>query len=270
MKKTTIIFVALFFGVFYDSFGQSTDEIRKQLYEASENEQILKEFDSNIKPYGESKNSIVLSKNTVYKWHTHIKDPKKIQVTLYDSQENILFQNTPEQKGIVNFTTKCNKTGVNHLVIENMSDSEIHNILLLKFSERLEENVIVSKKSDIQQESPNIEFTDKEESYYFVVDEMPKFKGKSGNFDEFKKFIAQELKYPQDALAQKIEGRVFIQFVIGKEGYIKEAKIARGVHPALDQEALRVVYSSPRWEPGIKDNKSVNVVFTFPIGFKLQ
>ncbi|MBI9054009.1 MAG: M56 family metallopeptidase [Bacteroidales bacterium] len=103
---------------------------------------------------------------------------------------------------------------------------------------------------------------------YFTVDEMPKFNGKDQ--DEFRFFIQKNLRYPIEAQKNDKEGRIFVSFVVDKEGYVKNVKVERGVYPSLDQEAIRVVKLSPKWEPGIKDGKSVNVKYTFPIIFKLK
>jgi len=107
-----------------------------------------------------------------------------------------------------------------------------------------------------------------DEEIHFSVDSMPKFEGKPS--DEFRFFIQENLKYPEEAQKKKIEGRVFVQFDIDKEGYMRDVKIIRGVDPILDEEAVRVTELSPRWEPGIKNGESVRVRFTFPIIFRLS
>jgi len=106
------------------------------------------------------------------------------------------------------------------------------------------------------------------ELVYFNVEQMPKFQGKSA--DEFRLFIQKNLKYPEEAQKLGKEGRVFIAFTVGKNGDVKDVDVARGVHPSLDQEAIRVVNISPRWEPGLNEGKEVNVRYTFPIVFKLK
>ena len=67
-----------------------------------------------------------------------------------------------------------------------------------------------------------------------------------------------------------IQGRVYVQFVVDRDGGISNAKIARGVDPSLDQEALRVVNSLPKWKPGMQRGKPVRVSYTVPINFQLQ
>ena len=87
---------------------------------------------------------------------------------------------------------------------------------------------------------------------------------------EFARFIAKHLKYPEIAAENGVYGRVTLQFVIDESGKLVDPVILKGVDPALDAEALRVVLSSPRWTPGMQRNKAVKVSYTFPINFRLQ
>jgi len=107
-----------------------------------------------------------------------------------------------------------------------------------------------------------------DEEIFQIVENMPKFQGQDQ--DAFRLFIQQNLKYPIEAKKNKEQGRVFISFVVDKEGQIKNVKIERGVSPFLDKEAIRVVKSSPNWEPGTQGGQKVNVQYTFPIVFKLN
>ena len=107
-----------------------------------------------------------------------------------------------------------------------------------------------------------------EEEIYFTVDKMPKFQGKEQN--HFRVFIQENLKYPVIAQKNGISGRVFVQFDINSKGEVANAIVVRGADPELDKEALRVVNSSPKWEPGIEAGKPVIVRYTFPIVFALQ
>jgi protein TonB len=103
---------------------------------------------------------------------------------------------------------------------------------------------------------------------FYVVDEMPKFKGKG--LDEFRKYIQKKLIYPQSAAENGITGRVYISFVVSKKGKIKDVKVVRSVSSVLDKEAIRVVKSSPLWTPGKQSGKNIKVAYTVPIEFKLQ
>jgi periplasmic protein TonB len=112
------------------------------------------------------------------------------------------------------------------------------------------------------------EVVPEEEQVFFIVEEMPSFQG--GGEDAFRDWIAKNLRYPEIAADNGISGRVYVQFAVNSKGEVCDAVVVRGVDPALDKEALRVVLSSPRWEPGRQRGRPVKVQFTFPINFILQ
>ena len=100
-----------------------------------------------------------------------------------------------------------------------------------------------------------------------AVDIEPRFKNQSAN--AFSPWVTARLKYPKDAKAAGIEGTVVVKFVIGTNGGVQEVQILQGVYPSLDNEALRVIRSSPKWKPGTKDGKPVRVTYTLPVIFVL-
>ena len=102
---------------------------------------------------------------------------------------------------------------------------------------------------------------------FVVVEQMPEF---PGGMQALKKFLGQNVTYPEDAYKQKIEGRVIVEFTVKKDGSLSDFKVIRGVHPSLDSEALRVLKLQPRWKPGMQRNQAVNVKFTVPVTFSLQ
>jgi TonB family protein len=111
------------------------------------------------------------------------------------------------------------------------------------------------------------ENTIKEEQVFVIVEDMPEFPG--GEM-ALRKFIAAEVKYPAVAQEKGIQGKVYVSFVVEADGSVGRLKIARGVDPSLDQEALRIVSALPRWIPGKQGGKSVAVSYTVPISFVLQ
>jgi protein TonB len=108
-----------------------------------------------------------------------------------------------------------------------------------------------------------------EEQTFYIVEDMPTFNGGDPAV-EFRKYIAENMKYPQIAAENGISGRVIVQFVVNSKGMVTDAIVAASVDPALDKEALRVVMSSPPWTPGKQRGKPVKVFYTFPINFILQ
>ena len=100
-----------------------------------------------------------------------------------------------------------------------------------------------------------------------TCEELPQFPGGMG---ECMKFLGKAIKYPDEAVAKKIEGRVIVQMIIEKDGSVSNVKVARSVHPLLDQEAVRVIQSMPKWTPGKHKGKTVRVQYTIPVMFKVQ
>ena len=103
---------------------------------------------------------------------------------------------------------------------------------------------------------------------YAEVEVLPTFNG--GHANAFAQWAYGQLKYPEQAIQDQAQGRVVVQFIIGADGVVRDAQVVRGVREDLDAEALRVVSSSPQWEPGKQSGKAVPVSFNFPVVFKLQ
>jgi periplasmic protein TonB len=108
---------------------------------------------------------------------------------------------------------------------------------------------------------------EEEAQVFFIVEEMPEFPG--GEL-ALRTYIANSIKYPVIAQENGIQGKVYVTFVVDRDGGISNAKIARGVDASLDKEALRVVNSLPKWKPGKQRGKPVRVSYTVPINFVLQ
>lgn len=90
-----------------------------------------------------------------------------------------------------------------------------------------------------------------------------------GDANSFSKWVSSKIVYPTVALENRIQGRVILQFRIGSDGMLGNIKVLRGIDPSLDKEAVRVVSSSPKWNPGMQNNKAVGVIYTFPVNFVL-
>jgi TonB family protein len=106
----------------------------------------------------------------------------------------------------------------------------------------------------------------KDTSTFFIVEKMPEF---PGGEQALRIFIATNIKYPVLAQEKGIQGMVFVSFVVDENGYPVDLKVARGVHPLLDEEALRVVSLLPKWTPAMQRGKPVRVSYTVPVNFVL-
>lgn len=90
-----------------------------------------------------------------------------------------------------------------------------------------------------------------------------------GGTREFMNHLIKTIRYPADARRQHIQGKVFLQFVVEKDGVLSNIKVVRGVSPDLDAEAIRVIKSSPKWHPGLLKGVNIRQRYTLPISFAL-
>jgi periplasmic protein TonB len=91
-----------------------------------------------------------------------------------------------------------------------------------------------------------------------------------GGIYEMQKWIMHNINYPEAARENREQGIVYVKFIVGSDGVLRDITIARGVSESLDNECLRLVAAMPRWTPGYQDGKPVNVSFTLPINFRLS
>ena len=146
-------------------------------------------------------------------------------------------------------------------IVDN--ETEIDDELEMEDTEA-DDNTVIEVVPVIQQEK---EKEEEESQVFFIVENMPEFPGGEA---ALRKFIANAVKYPVIAQENGIQGKVYVNFVVDQHGNVTNAKIARGVDPSLDKEALRVVNSLPKWKPGMQRGKAVRVSYTVPISFVLQ
>jgi TonB family protein len=102
---------------------------------------------------------------------------------------------------------------------------------------------------------------------FTVVETMPSF---PGGQEAMSKYLATNIKYPENAKAKGIQGTVFITYVVETDGSVSNVKVLRGIESECDAEAFRVVSSMPKWTPGIQKGQAVRVQFNLPIKFKLD
>ena len=135
--------------------------------------------------------------------------------------------------------------------ILNLEDEANLGVDIVDYVEQVEEEVIEEEAIPFQ-----------------LVEEKPGFMG--GDANAFSKWVNERLQYPEIAKENGIQGRVLLQFVVGADGKVSNVKVVRGVDPALDKEAVRVVQSSPKWTPGKQRDRAVKVTYTFPVIFQLR
>lgn len=105
---------------------------------------------------------------------------------------------------------------------------------------------------------------------YYDCDQRPMFLNSAEIAPFMEKWVYRNLKYPEDAVRDGVQGRVMIDFIIDKDGKVTDARVVRGVDPELDEEALRVISASPKWKPGRMNGQKVRTSVTVPVEFRLR
>ena len=130
--------------------------------------------------------------------------------------------------------------------------------------------------AEVDESTQNIEITpvgveeeeEEEEAQIFtVVEKDPEF---PGGMDALYKYLAQNIKYPTIARENGITGRVYVTFVVERDGSIANPRVLRDIGGGCGAEAIRVVKSMPKWNPGKQSGKAVRVQFNLPVNFNLQ
>jgi protein TonB len=130
--------------------------------------------------------------------------------------------------------------------------------------EAVEQEEIPFEATNVDESAPLDANTDE---VFKVVEVDPEF---PGGEEALYKYLSENIKYPVMAKNNKVEGRVYITFVIEKDGTVSDAKVLRSVNEELDAEALRVINAMPKWKPGMQQGVPVRVQYNIPISFKLQ
>lgn len=268
MKTVVTFTIFLIFSI--QLFSQCDLQLQEQI-ELDINKDkatFLKQFSADLKGDAEpAKYSMALDKRRWYRFYIYESDKYdgKGHFELYqDNPKMLLGSNMNKETGErhISLDFKCNEENTYHLYI--VKDD----------GERYCSEVVLAHIGKLKDEGDVKFFKDSlfnNEKVYFMVDEMPVFKESNKNYMDFRQWMGENLKYPEEAIKQKIEGRVFVQFVVSEEGEVKNVRIVRGVHQILDDYTLELIKSSPKWlNPGYLEGKAVNVAFTFPVEYVLE
>ena len=124
---------------------------------------------------------------------------------------------------------------------------------------KIDEPVGNSDVKQVTEEDPNQIFT--------AVEQEPSF---AGGIDKFYKYLQNNIRYPAVAKENNVQGKVFVTFVVERDGSLTDIKVVRGIGSGCDEEAMRVLRNSPKWKAGIQNGRPVRVQYTMPISFTLQ
>lgn len=146
-------------------------------------------------------------------------------------------------------------------IVEVPDEEEIEEEIQVKFDAEASEETKV-EEIVIHAEEPKEEV----DEVFTIVEESA---GPKGGWSVWNKYLVDKVKYPAQARRMGVEGKVFVEFVVGKDGSITEAKVIKGIGAGCDEEALRVVQAAPAWTPGKQRGKPVRQKMVLPITFKL-
>lgn len=149
------------------------------------------------------------------------------------------------------FMFACNQTREQQVLEDEVQASEVN----------VDSTAAALAEAEGEEASADVSYSD--------VEVKPQFNG--GDANEFAKWFYSNIKYPEQAIKDNIQGRMTLQFTIDTDGAVKNVEVLRGIRQDLDEAAVKVVSSSPKWTPGVNaEGKTVPVHFTLPVVFKLQ
>ena len=102
---------------------------------------------------------------------------------------------------------------------------------------------------------------------YGPIEVMPEY---PGGTNELMKYLQLSVQYPEDAIENRIEGKVYVKFIVDQNGEVQDPVIALGIYPSIDGTAIAIVKAMPKWIPGTQNGKPVDVFYTVPIFFSLE
>lgn len=146
-------------------------------------------------------------------------------------------------------------------IVEVPDEEEIEEEIQVKFDAEASEETKV-EEIVIHDDEPKEEV----DEVFTIVEESA---GPKGGWSVWNKYLVDKVKYPAQARRMGVEGKVFVEFVVGKDGSISEVKVIKGIGAGCDEEALRVVQAAPAWTPGKQRGKPVRQKMVLPITFKL-
>ncbi|MGM0612909.1 MAG: energy transducer TonB [Bacteroidota bacterium] len=192
-----------------------------------------------------------------FEWKQYERNDSKFETEAdYDVEEDIVL-NTEREEPPKPEEKQAESQELN--IVEDEVDVDDD----LNIDAEADDDTEVDDYEPVEVDEPEVE----EEEVFTVVEEQPSF---PGGEEARRKYLRDNIEYPQMARESGIEGTVFVTFVVEPDGSITDVRVLRGIGGGCDEEALRVVRNMPEWEPGKQRGKEVRVQFNMPIRFKLQ
>lgn len=189
-------------------------------------------------------------------------DSLNIDISMPRAYGSVRIESEPSEADVIIDDNVCGMTPVTLNILQGP-----HELKLIKSGCRKLEKTFILEEEELNIDE-KLETLQESEMLYVQVDEMPEF---SGGYAKLLEYIQKNLKYPMMARESNIQGKVFVQAIIERDGSISNVKVLNSIGGGCDEEAVRVVQSLPTFDkPGKIDGKPVRVLFTIPITFALQ
>ncbi|WP_448518217.1 energy transducer TonB [Rhodoflexus sp.] len=150
-------------------------------------------------------------------------------------------------------------------IVEVPDEEDIKQDLEVDLSVEVNQNTVVQKQEVVKVEAPPVKEEEVEEIFTIVEEGAEPI----GGMEAFLKYVSKNLKYPAQARRMGVEGKVFVQFVVDRDGSITDVKVVKGIGAGCDEEAVRVIENAPKWKPGKQRGRPVKQRIVLPISFKL-
>jgi protein TonB len=194
-----------------------------------------------------------------FEWESPAEGVVDLGVTSFEPDEIIFIPPTPKEK------IEVPKPKIEAQLIELVNNDAVIEIEVEVVNSEASDGMMIDFNHLIFQAKES-EY-DKEDNILFIAEKMPEF---PGGEKALLRYLGSHIRYPVVAQENGIQGKVYVSFVIDELGMINNIEIIRGVDVSIDNEAIRVISSMPRWKPGEQGGKAVKVRYNVPILFKLQ
>ena len=152
-------------------------------------------------------------------------------------------------------------------IVEVPEEEELDQQIEMELDVEVKQDMVPDVPVKIDAPPPPPPVVEKEEEIFLIVETQPE---PEGGMEAFYKFINKNLEYPKQARRMGVEGKVFMQFVVDKDGTLTDIKVLKGIGSGCDEEALRVLKMAPKWKPGKQRGRPVKVRMSIPIVYKLN
>jgi len=264
--KLVILMLSLFIAA-GNAWGQCDLELQEKIEKKIEEDKVtfLKKFTADLgSDEDESTYSLVLNAKTWYRFYIYESDKTDGRGYFEIADDSRILGTTMDpydDKSYASLDFKCNKTRVYNISIKKDGREDYcAEVALARVKE-------IKDEKDLEEIKKNL---DPESRVFTVVEKMPQFIEGDDTFEPIKKWIGDNLVYPEEAKKTGIQGKVFVSFIVSRKGDIEDVQIVREVDPILDNYVLKLVQGMPKWaRPGYQDGVAVNVQYTFPVNFRL-